>query len=164
MEITFLWFGFIGAWLLFGGPIYQAALELSDEDFERDRIHRASHREKSKDKVSFWWWLLPPVKIILERRRLHRYRQQYLSSLEPAELERLISFINKATGWLLVALGGFLLAIKETYEFCSIYNYSNTTFWLIVWAATLICVINIVIMSARFDRMVEKYTTDANEQ
>ena len=36
MHELILWSGFFGAWLLVAGPLYQAALELSEEDISRD--------------------------------------------------------------------------------------------------------------------------------
>ncbi|MGH7241467.1 MAG: hypothetical protein ACREGB_04175, partial [Candidatus Saccharimonadales bacterium] len=61
METFVLWLGFIGAWLLFAGPIYQAALELQDEDIEMDRIRAAGRKVEKPADVSVWWWLLPPI-------------------------------------------------------------------------------------------------------
>jgi hypothetical protein len=55
METFTLWLGFVGSWLLFAGPIYQAALELQDEDIEIDRIHAAGSKIPKPTKTSFWY-------------------------------------------------------------------------------------------------------------
>jgi hypothetical protein len=46
VETLIAWCGFLGAWLLFAGPIFQAALELQEESREADRI------EAEKDELA----------------------------------------------------------------------------------------------------------------
>ena len=43
MHELILWSGFFGAWLLVAGPLYQAALELSEEDISRDDTAGVDH-------------------------------------------------------------------------------------------------------------------------
>lgn len=116
METFVAWCSFIGAWLLVAGSIYQAVLELKDEDIERGRIRDRQHKVNPIPKVSAWWWFIPPVKFYLERRRSEAYRNAYLNTLTDEEIESLVSFINKSSAWIFVAGGGILIAIKETYE------------------------------------------------
>lgn len=54
------------------------------------------------------------VRYWLQRRREKRYRRAGMQTLTPEQLDALVEYINKATGWLFVALGGLLLAVKET--------------------------------------------------
>ncbi|GAB3440487.1 hypothetical protein GCM10027517_15000 [Phycicoccus ginsengisoli] len=65
MAEAVLWFGFIGAWLLFTGPVYQAKLELEAEDDASERLHALSEQVAAPPPVSPWWWLLPPVRLVL---------------------------------------------------------------------------------------------------
>ena len=115
MDLLILWFGFAGAWLLFAGPFYQAAIELREQDIEREHINEVQGTLKTAPPVSGWWWLLPPVKFYLEFKQAREYRQLLISKLSPEVVEQLIAFISKATGWLMVGLGGFFIALRETY-------------------------------------------------
>ena len=58
------WVGFIGAWLLFVGPVYQSALELREEEDARVSMQKALESAPPPERVSPWWWLLPPVAIV----------------------------------------------------------------------------------------------------
>ena len=116
MELFFLYCGFFGSWLLFAGPIFQAALELKDEDIERDRIRETAKRVATVQHVSPWWWLLPPVKLYLESVQRRRWQKEYFSLLLPEDREAFVDFTSKARGWLFVAGGALLIAGKETWE------------------------------------------------
>jgi hypothetical protein len=48
MHTVILWSGFLGAWLLVAGPIYQAVLELEAEGMETDRIRVAAATSTSR--------------------------------------------------------------------------------------------------------------------
>ena len=56
------------------------------------------------------------MKLILEQRQAGRYKREFATLLQPEDLEALVTFMNKARGWLFVAAGALLIAIKETYE------------------------------------------------
>ena len=144
METFILWCGFIGAWLLFAGPVYQAALELRDQDIERERIQAASKKVTVARHVSAWWWLLPPVKYILERRQDRLYRREYFAVLEPEDREALLAFINKAQAWLLVGAGGLLIAMKETYELAEHLEWSLKVYWPIVIGHALVSLLHTI--------------------
>ena len=60
MESLIAWSGFLGAWLLVAGPIYQAVIELEAEAFERDAVAAVSAMVEPPPRTSAWWWLLPP--------------------------------------------------------------------------------------------------------
>ncbi|HEX4386976.1 MAG TPA: hypothetical protein VH083_28675 [Myxococcales bacterium] len=83
---------------------------------------------KSPRKASRWWWLLPPVKAVLDRMHLDRLRRQVLAELPLDDYEALLNFSNKATGWFLVAGGGFLLAVNETKELTDRYRLGTIGF------------------------------------
>ena len=115
MELLTSLFGFLGSWLLVAGPIYQAALELRDENIEQEHFRAVQATLPPVVRVSAWWWLLPPVKMMLEHKFNDAYRQKFLESLPYEDVEALLSFINKATAWLIVGAGGLLVALRETY-------------------------------------------------
>ena len=116
MHHFILWAGFAGAWLLVAGPVYQASLELRDEEFERERLEEVDRRLRPVEPVSPWWWLVPPVHLILSRRRREERQHAMMIELADEDYLALLSFMNKATGWLMVGAGGLLIATKETYE------------------------------------------------
>jgi hypothetical protein len=120
-------FGFVGAWLLFLGPVYQASLEL--------RAHRyAMEKMKSLDdlapppRLSSWWWVLFPVKLLLERRQVAAYREACIEALTVDDLAALLALRNAATGWICVAAGGLLLAVKETSQCCGVLHLGLAVF------------------------------------
>jgi uncharacterized membrane protein YhhN len=61
-----------------------------------------------------------------------------VASLRPDEMASLLSYINKATGWLLVAAGALFIAVKETGELVEHLHWSVAVFVvLVVGMATL---------------------------
>jgi hypothetical protein len=66
--------------------------------------------------VSSWWWLLPPVRLILGSRRSTEHRESFLASVSEEDLELITRFFDIARGWMLVGLGAFFIALKETWE------------------------------------------------
>ncbi|CEN28591.1 MAG: hypothetical protein L0F95_00290 [Lactococcus sp.] len=109
----------IGAWLLFAAPLLQATTELHEEvtgwEAIRTRFHTST--EIPIKQVSLWWWLLPPVKIILERRKISKIKQVYADvTLSDDTHKSLRRFSLKANGWIGVTLGGWLVAISTTWE------------------------------------------------
>lgn len=153
--------GFVGAWLLVAGPIYQAALELKDEDIERDHLHEARQKLPPAPRTSAWWWLLPPVRLIIAHRRADAYRKTFMTVLSSEDMEALMSFMNKATGWLYVAGGGLLLATKETYELVEHLRWSYLAFWILVVGLTGVSVANTALRVARSERIVHHSHTNA---
>jgi len=132
VEHFIAWCGFFGAWLLVAGPVSQAAQELSEIELERDRIAEAASKVSRPEPVSAWWWLLPPVKMWLERRRGDSQREAYIKAQRPEDLEALMTFFNKAQGWLMVGAGGTLIATKETWELHEVYEWPEWVFWGLV--------------------------------
>jgi hypothetical protein len=60
-----------------------------------------------------------------------------LDLMQDEDYEALAQFVNKAVGWILVAVGALLIATKETYGLCREMEWSNLVFWalLVVMAA-----------------------------
>ena len=59
------WVVFAGAWLLVGGPLYQAAIELSELEVDREGMEKLASQIPRTRMPSAWWWLLPPVMYFL---------------------------------------------------------------------------------------------------
>jgi hypothetical protein len=158
METFVLTASFLGGWLLVAGPIYQAALELRDEDVADERIRKAMADVTSPTKVSAWWWLVPPVKIILERQRATLHRARYMEALPDEDTKALIALIDKATGWVFVGTGGLCIALKYTYEWTHHLSLSLPLFWLIVIVALGLSLGHAVYRIVRSERLIDKHT------
>lgn len=144
MNEFFLWLGFVGSWFLFAGPIYQAALELQDEDIEIDRIRAAGSKIQREPKVSSWWWLLPPIKFYKEFQRGRRSRLRIFEFLSPEDVAAMVSFNSKASAWLFVAFGGLCIASKETYELAHHNEWSSVLVFLLIVGMFVISIMNLV--------------------
>jgi hypothetical protein len=145
VEIFIAWCAFLGAWLLVAGPLMQAALELREEDAQTEQIEATSERLQSDyPGVSRWWWLLPPVHYWLQRRRAKRFREAVMRELTPEQLGGLLSFMNTATGWLFVAGGAALIAVKETWELVEAQHWPHPLFWVLIAVMLAVCAGNAV--------------------
>jgi len=149
MHELILWCGFLGAWLLVAGPIYQAVLELRDEDVERDRIAEVAHTVGRPTPISPWWWLLPPAAYFINKARSDRYRREVMARLSDEDFAAFLSFTNKAAGWLMVGAGGSLIAAKETWELVEGLEWATWVFWLLVVVMLLISAGHAAARSAR---------------
>ncbi|GAA2058990.1 hypothetical protein [Williamsia deligens] len=123
-ETVIAWSGFLGAWLLVAGPLYQGAVELLEQD-QRAAAETSNRLPAPPPPPSAWWWLLPPFMLILRRRRSNRYRDDVLARLTPAERAQRAGFLHKAAGWFVVALGGTFIAIKEMGELVEHHEWSR---------------------------------------
>lgn len=159
MESFTIWCGFVGAWLLVAGPIYQAAMELSEERIEREHLNATRDKIDPPREASAWWWLLPPVKIYLERRYNKEYQRAFITALPDEDIESFITFINKATGWLFVASGGLLLALKETYELIEHFELNLWVFWVTVVVLSLVAVLNTAARMAHSQKIIDRHTS-----
>ena len=144
MEQFILWCGFLGAWLLFAGPILQAALELREQELSREEIEAANALVEREPPISAWWWLLPPVYYWLNHRRSDRMNKAMMKLLTPQQMSGLIDYLNKATGWLFVGIGGLLIAIKETWLLREHNDWSLAVYWLLVVFMIVVAVGNAV--------------------
>jgi hypothetical protein len=155
LQGLILWAGFLGAWLLFAGPVYQAVNELREEDFERERLEEASKSAAPADPLSPWWWLFPPVLIWLNHRRRAKWQDRVVLELPDEDYEALSSFMAKARGWMLVGAGGLLIAVKETFELVEWNEWDDWVFWALVVLMTLLSLGHAAYQSARDGRARE---------
>ena len=82
--------------------------------------------------VSAWWWLLPPVAYWIRRRRNDAYQRAVLAVMTPEQVGSIMTYLDKAFGWILVGLGGSFIAVKETWALCEHYEWSAWVCWAIV--------------------------------
>jgi hypothetical protein len=151
------WCTFAGAWLLVGGPVYQAVLELDSEEFEFDRIRELRTKIPAPPPISPWWWLLPPIGYLLERRRRDHYQHLLIAQMADDDYQALRSYMNKATGWLYVAGGGFLLAIGETYAIVEHEDWPIGIFWLLIAVMTALAIGHAWYRQRRTDVEVQRH-------
>lgn len=140
MEYVIALCGFVGGWLLVAGPVWQAAIELREEEIDRDAIEVVKLNVVPPAKVSPWWWLLPPVAYVLQSRRQQAYRRAFNAAMAPEQLKQTLSFLNKANGWVIVAVGGSLIAAKETWNLVGDFHWPTWVFWILVVVMPLIAV------------------------
>ena len=132
MDALLHWAGFVGAWLLVAGPLFQASIELRDEAIDRDAFAATMASVPPAPRTSPWWWLLPPVAYLLRRRRSKAARDAVLVAMSPTQRAQFVGFQNKAHGWFMVAGGAFLIALKETGELVELYELPAWVFWVAV--------------------------------
>ena len=156
MEYLIVACGALGAWLLVAGPLYQAALELGEQELDREEMGRVMEGIDVPARVSPWWWLLPPVAYILQQRQQRVHRQAVLDALGPEQLEQSVNFVNKASGWMIVASGAFLIAVKETYELIELLHLHVAVFWILVVLLPVLCVSFVVAQVRRTAKMLKK--------
>jgi len=147
-----LWAGFVGAWLLVAGPIWQAVVELRDEEFEREKLVAVAEGLPPRQPVSSWWWLFPPAHFYVNRRSKERWQDQIVTALPDEDYDALNSFMAKARGWMLVGAGGLLIAVKETFELVEGYEWPTWLFWVLIVVMAVAAVSQAAVQSARSDR------------
>jgi hypothetical protein len=152
MHEAILWCGFLGAWLLVAGPLYQAVLELEAEELEVDRLRALGQSVPAPPRISAWWWLLPPARWVLARRRRDRHQQEILNQMSDDDFDAMTGFVNKATGWLFVGAGGFLIATKETWELVEGLEWRRAVFWLLLVVMFALSIGHIAARSAHTQR------------
>jgi hypothetical protein len=156
--------GALGAWLLVAGPIYQAVIELKEEEFDREGFEEATSGVPRPEPISHWWWLLPPVAYLKQRAKSTAYRRAVMDELKPEQREQMFNFMNKASGWLLVAFGAFLIAFKETWEVCELFHWPLWTFIVLVVVAALFSVGYASFRENRTQKILKKDVAEAHER
>jgi hypothetical protein len=144
MEYVIAICGFIGGWLLVAGPVWQAAIELQEEEIDQEAIEAVKSTIEVPPPIALWWWLLPPVAYILQTRRRDQYQKRFNAALAPEQLKQTTSFFNKANGWVIVAIGGFLIAVKETWELVGDFHWPQWVFWILFVVMPLLAVASAV--------------------
>jgi hypothetical protein len=81
MHELILLSGFFGAWLLVAGPLYQAALELNEENISREDMAGVQRPATTTTRPSGWWWLIPPVGYWKQRRYAQDEREAVMAAL-----------------------------------------------------------------------------------
>jgi hypothetical protein len=155
MNQAIAWAGFLGAWLLVAGPLFQGAIELREEDVDREEIAASAGRVPRPDPPSPWWWLLPPVMYLLRHRRGQAYKRAALAQLTPAQRDQFTRFTNKATGWFTVATGAALLAADQTWRLTERYHWPGWLFWVLIIVMLCGSVLNTALRMNRDERPAE---------
>jgi hypothetical protein len=148
------WVVFAGAWLLVGGPLYQAAIELSEMEVDREGMEKLASQIPRTPMPSAWWWLLPPVMYFLARHRSQANQRAIFAAMTETQREQFTSFRNKAAGWLTVALGGAFLAAGETWEVSQHYEWPAWVFWLLIVVMMAFAVLNTAVRMAGNERVL----------
>ena len=156
MDAVIAWSGFVGAWLLVSGPMFQAAVELDVEQDRQSSISRAAQLVDSPPRLSPWWWLLPPVAYVKQRRRRREYRRQVLETLTRDEAEDAVELSNIAAGWAMVAVGAFFIALKETYEVIEHYGWPEWVLAVALVAMIVLCAGSTVVRIRRSRRSLDE--------
>lgn len=155
MEMIILIAGFLGGWLLVAGSVYQAALEMLEQDIGTDELREAGSKVEKPPRVSAWWWLVPPIRLYLAKRRRDAYMQSYFASLDAVQSEALTSYFHKSTAWLYVGIGSFLLATKETYELLEHAHILMGFLILIIFVLLVLSVFNTAIRIRHTEQLLE---------
>lgn len=142
MDWIILACGSLGGWLLVAGPVYQAALELREQEIDREKIDAVVSSVAPPARMSPLWWLLPPVAYFKQRALSTEHRNRIMHALPKEQVEQTLTFMNKARGWLIVSLGAFLIALKETWELAERAHWPLWLFIAIVVVAFILCVGN----------------------
>lgn len=153
MNPWIIWAAFAGAWLLVAGPLYQGALELGEEDIDRDEIQETKTIVARPEPPSPWWWLLPPAMYLIRRRQGREFRDQVMAQLTPSQREQFTRFMNKAAGWFTVAAGATLLAAEQTWRLVERYGWPAWIFWLLMVVMLGGCVLNTAVRMIRNEQV-----------
>lgn len=154
MDVFIHWAGFVGAWLLVAGPLLQGAIELRDEEVDREGFERVKTDVQVLPPISRWWWLLPPVAYYKNRKRSDDFRRQTLGVLTAEQRAQFVGFTNKATGWFTVAGGAFLIFLKEAWELAEIYELPVWLYIVVVVVLAIVAVANTIARLSKSDEII----------
>lgn len=158
------WAGFAGSWLLVAGPVYQAAIDFQAEDIERDAIQHAADVTAKPPPFSRWWWLIPPAGYALQVRRSRIYRRAVMDVLTAAQMEQLVRFGNKATGWILISMGALLVALTETWTLRDVYDWPLAAYVAVVVVMLLASASYTAVRLRRTDDLVRRSNSSAQPE
>lgn len=134
------WCAFAGAWLLVIGPLDQAAAEIGGETRQLGELTGKLRSMPQSAPPNPWWWLLPPVAYVLNVRRQREQRRILTAALGPDDRSALAELSDRATAWLFVAGGAFLIAAADTWNLHEAYHWEQWTFWALIVVITGVCV------------------------
>lgn len=136
MHVITAWCGFLGAWVLVAGPVYQGAVELGEIEVDREAIRSQADTTARPQRISPWWWLLPPVAYVKVTRIQSAWRDQVMASLTPEQRVQFLTYSNKAAGWFIVGAGAALIGIQQAAELVETLDWPGlVTIPLVVAAA-----------------------------
>lgn len=164
MNQVIAWVGFLGAWLLVAGPLYQGALELLEEDVDREGMEASIAGLPRPAPPSPWWWLLPPAMYVIRRQRRHVYRNTAIAQLTQEQRKQLTSFFKKANGWFTVATGATLLAAEQTWNVIEREHWPIWVFWLLLVVMLGASLLNTAVRMTRDEREADPDAQPAEEQ
>jgi len=72
------------------------------------------------------------------------------------DFSALLAFVNKATGWLVVSLGAWILATVQTLSFCHGRGFGMAVWVALVAAMPLSCILVSAFLLKRSDSMLAK--------
>jgi len=155
MDVFIHLAGFLGAWLLVAGPMLQGAIELRDENLDRDAFDNEAVRSVPEPPpISSWWWLLPPVAYVKNRKRTQAHHDAVFALLTQDQRAQFVGFTNKATGWFTVAGGAFLIALKETWELTELFELALWLYILVVVILAVACFANTIVRLSTSDKLI----------
>ena len=138
MHEAVYWVGFIGAWFLFAGPVYQSALELREEEDARVSMQRVLENTAPPPPISPWWWLLPPVAIVLIFRRRARHVDIIDAVMTDEDRQAVGHYKAVARGWWYVGFGAWLIFLKEGWELAEHREWTHAGYWILVVVLTMV--------------------------
>ena len=115
-----VWLTFVGSRTLVAGSVFQAVLELQEQNNIRDEVANVLKSAPPPAAVSAWWWLVPPIAYAFERRRWKARQETMMAAL--ADRQRT------------------LLATSETRQVCDAYDWSTPVTVMLVVAAMVAAV------------------------
>ena len=154
MAYVIHWAGFVGAWLLVAGPLLQGAIELREEEIDREGFEALRGKVDYPAPISRWWWLLPPVAHVKNRRRNDAFHRQAMAVMTPEQRAQFVGFSNKATGWFTVAGGAFLIFLKEAWELAELYEVALGIYIVVVLLLAGAAVANTIVRLKRSDEII----------
>lgn len=154
MEFVIHWAGFVGAWLLVAGPLLQGAIELRDEEMDREGFERVRTDIEPPPPISRWWWLLPPVAYAKNKKRSDDFRAATMGVLTAEQRQQFVGFTNKATGWFTVAGGAFLIFVKEAWELSELYELPLWLYIVVVLVLAVAAIANTIHRLSKSDEII----------
>jgi asparagine N-glycosylation enzyme membrane subunit Stt3 len=164
MDIFIHFAGFLGAWLLVAGPLLQGAIELRDEEMDREGFERVKTDVEYPERISRWWWLLPPVYYFKNKKRSDEFRRATMGVLTVAQRQQFVGFTNKATGWFTVAGGAFLIFLKEAWELAELFEAPLWLYFLVVFLLAVAAVANTITRLSKSDEIIHIDEPDYKER
>ena len=135
--------GFMAEWFLFTFSLYQAVVEIGEQEVILGQIKSTS---KEYREVPAFYWLVPPFKVWLEKKRVERILHDITVNTE--DFDQIFSLSNRAIAWTYIAVAEILIGVISTNEILELFNIevSNMTF---VGINIFIIVISVMIVVYR---------------